>query len=81
MNDFLLAERIIVTKLMISFIFRNYEEAGQTIRQYQEFFDIKSKGPLNLIYRTFYSGLVAFACMNNDESTKNKWMDTGRNAI
>lgn len=82
MKEFLLAERIIVMKIMTTFIFTNYKEAEEIICQYHEFFNIHSaKGPMNITYRIFFSGLVAFNALRGSSSHKTNWMDIGLNAI
>lgn len=80
-KDILLTECIITIQLMRNFIFRNLDKAERILRQYQEYFNLhETEQPVNIIYRTFYTGLIAMHCLretNNDQY----WMDIALHAI
>ena len=81
MKDFGIAERIVVITIMTNFIFRKHEKAENMIRQYQEFFEMReSERPLNVVYRKFFSGLVAFNSLRENQDQA-YWMSIGMSAI
>jgi len=80
-KDIALCEVIVTFQIAEHFLFRRIDMAEKVVRQYQEFFDMQldSQVKFIFIYRTFYSGLVAFHCFR--ETQDNYWMDRGMNVM
>jgi len=81
-SDILTAECIVVQKMIINFIFRKMNVVEQLVKQYTEFFDLHEPvGPLGMIFRIFYSGLIAFHFLRESPQEHQYWMGIGRCAI
>lgn len=81
-KDISLCEILIAIQIAEHFVLRRMDLSSTIVRQYQEFFDIHGGGievQFIFVYRTFYSGLVAFHCFR--ETQDQYWMDLGRDAI
>lgn len=81
-SDIYVAEIIVIQKMIVDFIFRRMAAAEKLVKQYTEFFELhKSVPPLNMIYRSFYTGLVAFHFLRESPQEHQYWTDLGRCAI
>lgn len=78
-KDVSLCEMIITIQIAEHVVFRRIDEAAEIVRQYQEFFDLQSYVSVKFVYRTFYSGLVAFHCFR--ETQDQYWMDRGKKSL
>jgi ATP-dependent RNA helicase DDX31/DBP7 len=81
-KDICRAECIVTLQISNSFIFKRWDTAERTIQQYEEFFNMhESEQPVTIIYRTFYSGLVALNYLRHSQTQEKYWMDIAIEAI
>jgi len=84
-SDMCTAELIVIQKMTTSFIFKNMDVAQKLVKQYTEFFELQgSVQPLNMIIRSFYSGLIAFHALREspqEHQDHQYWIGLGRGAI
>ena len=81
MKELVLAETVVVCKMLRCLIFRDLDEAETIARQYLGFFEDRDNGPSQFmnIYRYFYGGLIAFHCFRKTQDKY--WKALGMQSI